>query len=79
MFQTRREMKETIRAQTRTIDELKDENKQLQDTLTALDGIGRCASNMCLSCKYALTIGENPCRRAYACLKDRVCGDYDPA
>ena len=79
MFQTRREMKEIISSQARTIDELKDENKRLQEALTALDGIGHCVSNMCLGCKYALTVGEKPWMRPYACFKDRVCGDYEPA
>ncbi len=78
MLQTKREMRETINSQAKTIKNLKEANEQLQEALTALDGVGRCISNLCLNCRYAFTIGNDFTRRPYACLKKQVCDDYDP-
>lgn len=78
MFQTKREMQETINSQAETIGNLKKANEQLQEALTALDGVGHCVSNMCLYCRYALTIGDGFSKRPYACFKERVCSDYEP-
>lgn len=78
MRQTKRGMAETISYQANKIANLEEANKRLQEALTALDSVGHCISNMCLYCKYALTIGDGLSKRPYACFKDRVCSDYEP-
>lgn len=78
MFQTKREMQIKIDDQSEEISRLKEEINGLKDALTSLEGVGRCVSNMCLDCKYALTIGEKYNRRPYACLKNLTCQDYSP-
>lgn len=78
MFQTKRAMQLKIDDQSKEISRLKEEINGLKDAVTSLEGVGRCVSNMCMDCKYALTIGGKYNRRPYACLKDVVCPDYSP-
>lgn len=78
IFQKRQDLKVKINDQNLEIERLQRDIEELQSKLIGINGIGRCVSNWCLTCQYAITAGEGIHRRAYACMREYVCKDYIP-
>ena len=79
MFKTKRSLVLENQKQKDEISMLREQIRNMNQAMMGLQGVGHCISNYCLSCKYALISGEGFRSKPYACIKDSVCKDYDPA
>ena len=78
MFLSKRFLKIENKKQKAEILMLRKQIRNMEDAITGLKGVGRCISNYCLSCNYAITFEVGSEREPYACLKDSVCENYEP-
>lgn len=71
MYQSKKSLQSQIKI-------LEKELQEYKERAVGDKKLGKCVSNQCLDCKYAVTSGGSYFRVLLGCAKDCVCEDYEP-